>query len=88
MRFFPFLPFSLSFLLHSPPLLFISDSRPIHVSSVSSPRASLPLSSFSPTPSPPHFYLPATASGTPRPAAFQYAVRSQKPLFLFAMSFF
>jgi len=45
-------------------------------------------SSFSPTPSPPHFYLPATASGTPRPAAFQYAVRSQKPLFLFAMSFF
>lgn len=47
-----------------------------------------PLSSFSPTPSPPHFYLPATASGTPRPAAFQYAVRSQKPLFLFGMSFF
>ena len=42
MRFFPFLPFSLSFLLHSPPLLFISDSRPIHVSSVSSPRASRP----------------------------------------------
>ena len=40
--FFPFLPFSLSFLLHSPPLLFISDSRPIHVSSVSSPRASRP----------------------------------------------